>query len=186
MTETFLPPDPPVERPHLAISKFWKNISIFNPYFLMIHLDYSLIFILTVLREFRIFSVFIPKTVFDAYKRREIMDVIDEFRDDVLAYGYFTTDNCETAQLIANSTFNYHKSPPTMCEANLFLFPTKKTICAFLLTFFNFQLRQIHFESGENQRISHFDGIENAGSELHEQEYGNGKNRMFGILSAGL
>lgn len=52
--------------------------------------------------------------VFDAYKRREIMDVIDQYRDDVLAYGYFTTDNCETAQLIANSTFNYHKNPPTM------------------------------------------------------------------------
>lgn len=52
--------------------------------------------------------------VFDAYKRREIMEVIEEYRDDVLAYGYFTTDNTETAQLIANSTFNYHKNPPTM------------------------------------------------------------------------
>lgn len=56
----------------------------------------------------------IPFSVFDAYKRREIMEVIEEYRDDVLAYGYFTTDNCKTAQLIANSTFNYHKNPPTM------------------------------------------------------------------------
>lgn len=42
------------------------------------------------------------------------MEVIELYRDDILAYGYFTTDNCETAQLIANSTFNYHKNPPTM------------------------------------------------------------------------
>ena len=53
-------------------------------------------------------------TAYDAYKYREIMEVIEMYRDDVLAYGYFTTDNPETAQLIANSTFKYCTSPPTM------------------------------------------------------------------------
>lgn len=43
------------------------------------------------------------------------MEIIDQYREDILAYGYFTTENHETAQLIANSTFNYHKNPPTMC-----------------------------------------------------------------------
>lgn len=42
------------------------------------------------------------------------MDFIDVHQDDILAYGYFTTDNHETAQLLANSTFNYHKNKPTM------------------------------------------------------------------------
>lgn len=42
------------------------------------------------------------------------MDLIDEYKDDILAYGYFTTDDFETAELIANSTFSYHKNPPTM------------------------------------------------------------------------
>ncbi|XP_031634237.1 uncharacterized protein LOC116347678 [Contarinia nasturtii] len=44
------------------------------------------------------------------------MDVIEQYRDDVIAYGYFTTANCKTAQLIANSTFNYHKNPPTIYD----------------------------------------------------------------------
>lgn len=67
----------------------------------------------TVLHYYSIFlfNLFI---VFDAYKRHELMGVIEAYRDDVLAYGYFTTDNCETAQLIANSTFDYNKNPPTM------------------------------------------------------------------------
>lgn len=42
------------------------------------------------------------------------MEVIELYRDEILAYGYFTTDNYETAQLVANSTFNYHKNSPTM------------------------------------------------------------------------
>lgn len=42
------------------------------------------------------------------------MEVIQIYREDVIAYGYFTTDNPETAQLIANSTFLYVTNPPTM------------------------------------------------------------------------
>lgn len=71
LTESFLPPDPIPERPHLAIA-------------------------------------------LDAYKRKDIMDIIDTHREDILAYGYFTSDDFSTAQLIANSTFTYHQRPPTM------------------------------------------------------------------------
>lgn len=71
MTESFLPPDPIPERPHLAIA-------------------------------------------FDAYKHKDIMDVIDTHRDNILAYGYFTSDNFSATELIANSTFTYHQRPPTM------------------------------------------------------------------------
>lgn len=46
------------------------------------------------------------------------MDVIEQYSNDVLAYGYFTTDDLTTATLIANSTFNYHKLPPTMYYAH--------------------------------------------------------------------
>lgn len=42
------------------------------------------------------------------------MDIIDMYRDDILAYGYFSTANQETTQLLANSTFNYHQNEPTM------------------------------------------------------------------------
>lgn len=52
--------------------------------------------------------------VFDAYKRKDIMDIIERNRDEILAYGYFTTDDFNSAVLIANSTFTYQKNPPTM------------------------------------------------------------------------
>lgn len=42
------------------------------------------------------------------------MDIISQFPDEILAYGYFTTDDFNTAALIANSTFAYQKNPPTM------------------------------------------------------------------------
>lgn len=51
---------------------------------------------------------------FDAYKRKDIMEVIDSHREDILAYGYFTSDNFSATELIANSTFTYHHRPPTM------------------------------------------------------------------------
>lgn len=52
--------------------------------------------------------------VYDSYKRKELMDVIEQHPDEVLAYGYFTSDDPNAATLIANSTFNYHKVTPTM------------------------------------------------------------------------
>lgn len=52
--------------------------------------------------------------VFDAYKRKDLMNVIDRHREDILAYGYFTNENHEVAELIATSTFNYQQKPPSM------------------------------------------------------------------------
>lgn len=51
---------------------------------------------------------------FDAYKCKDIMEVIDAHREDILAYGYFTSDDFSAPELIANSTFTYHHRPPTM------------------------------------------------------------------------
>lgn len=42
------------------------------------------------------------------------MDIIEQYPEDVLAYGYFTSDDYTTATLIANSTFAYQKNTPTM------------------------------------------------------------------------
>lgn len=42
------------------------------------------------------------------------MDIIEQHPDEVLAYGYFTSDDPSTAILIANSTFLYQKVTPTM------------------------------------------------------------------------
>lgn len=42
------------------------------------------------------------------------MDVIMKYPNEVLAYGYFTTDDPDTATLLADSTFNYQKTTPTM------------------------------------------------------------------------
>lgn len=52
--------------------------------------------------------------IFDAYKRKELMEIVEKNRADILAYGYFTTDDHRCAELIANSTYNYHQKPPTM------------------------------------------------------------------------
>lgn len=54
---------------------------------------------------------------FDAYKRKEIMEVIEQHGEGVLAYGYFTSDDITTATLIANSTFKYNLETPTMLES---------------------------------------------------------------------
>lgn len=42
------------------------------------------------------------------------MDTIEQYPDHILAYGYFTSDDLATATLLANSTFAYQKTTPTM------------------------------------------------------------------------
>lgn len=42
------------------------------------------------------------------------MDLFEQYSDAILAYGYFTTDDPKTAQLIANSTNSYQKKTPNM------------------------------------------------------------------------
>lgn len=51
---------------------------------------------------------------FDAYKRKELMEIIEKNRDDILAYGYFTSDRYDKAEIIATSTYNYQQKPPSM------------------------------------------------------------------------
>lgn len=99
LTEQYLPPDPPVEKPHLAIGKFHFP----SPFIILCNYHSRI-------NNSKIWTLI----AFDAYKWRDIMEIIDMYQDDILAYGYFTTDNHETAQLLANSTFNYHKNMPTM------------------------------------------------------------------------
>lgn len=53
---------------------------------------------------------------FDAYKRREIMEIIEQHGEAILAYGYFTSDDIPNATLIANSTFKYNLETPTMSD----------------------------------------------------------------------
>lgn len=48
------------------------------------------------------------------------MEIIESNKSEVLAYGYFTSEDPETAKLIANSTFKYHLETPTMYVANYF------------------------------------------------------------------
>lgn len=55
---------------------------------------------------------------FESYKRKEIMEIIEQQGDAILAYGYFTSDDIPTATLIANSTFKYNLETATMSERN--------------------------------------------------------------------
>lgn len=47
--------------------------------------------------------------VFDAFKRHELMSQIEAAPDDILAYGFFTTEQPEAASLLATSTFKYER-----------------------------------------------------------------------------
>lgn len=51
---------------------------------------------------------------FEAYKRKDVMEVIEKFPDDILAYGYFTSDDPTAMKLIANSTFKYQTETALM------------------------------------------------------------------------
>lgn len=51
---------------------------------------------------------------FDVFKAKDVFEVCSKYQDAILAYGYFTTDEPNSAQLIANSTRKYQstqKSP---------------------------------------------------------------------------
>lgn len=51
---------------------------------------------------------------FDAYKRNDLMELFEKMPEDILAYGYFTTEVPDTAKLLANSTFKYEKTKRTL------------------------------------------------------------------------
>ena len=44
---------------------------------------------------------------FETYKSADIMAALPDYGDDILAYGYFTSDDPEAALLVANSTLAY-------------------------------------------------------------------------------
>lgn len=48
-------------------------------------------------------------TVFNAQNYMEVLPVINEYRDDVLAYGFFDSDDLNSANLIGNSCDEYQK-----------------------------------------------------------------------------
>ncbi|KAH8396335.1 hypothetical protein KR222_008646 [Zaprionus bogoriensis] len=45
---------------------------------------------------------------FDAYKKKDLMNLVDACRDDVPLYGFFSSDNPQTAVFIANSVDKYN------------------------------------------------------------------------------
>lgn len=47
--------------------------------------------------------------IYDAFKRREVMDVMDQFPDDVMRFGFFTSEDPRTAQLVAKTPANFTK-----------------------------------------------------------------------------
>ncbi|XP_053688533.1 uncharacterized protein LOC128737821 [Sabethes cyaneus] len=52
--------------------------------------------------------------VFDAYKKRDVFEVADKYKRDVMAYGYFTTGDPKTAELIAKTTERYNRLKPNV------------------------------------------------------------------------
>ncbi|XP_022208475.2 actin cytoskeleton-regulatory complex protein PAN1 [Drosophila obscura] len=47
---------------------------------------------------------------FDAFKRREIMNVVERHKSEVPSYGFFTTDDPDDTTLLASSTDRYNNS----------------------------------------------------------------------------
>ncbi|XP_055529749.1 uncharacterized protein LOC129721329 isoform X2 [Wyeomyia smithii] len=52
--------------------------------------------------------------VFDAYKKRDVFEIADKYKRDVMAYGYFTTGDPKTAELIAKTTERYSRLKPNV------------------------------------------------------------------------
>lgn len=53
---------------------------------------------------------------YDAFKRHDIMPLLEQFPKAVMRYGFFTSDVPEEAQLIAKSNIAYEKRKPTETE----------------------------------------------------------------------
>lgn len=54
--------------------------------------------------------------IYDAFKRNDIMEVYHKFKPFMLAYGYFTTDDVNATELIANTTDSYLKKKPMITD----------------------------------------------------------------------
>ncbi|XP_058466424.1 uncharacterized protein LOC131439442 [Malaya genurostris] len=69
--------------------------------------------------------------VFDAYKKRDVFEVVDKYKRDVMAYGYFTTGDPKSAELIAKTTERYSRQKPNVND-KLILKVSKATSHAML------------------------------------------------------
>lgn len=47
--------------------------------------------------------------IFDAIKRNDLMAQFEIGQEDILAYGYFTSESPDDAKLLATSTYKYEK-----------------------------------------------------------------------------
>lgn len=52
--------------------------------------------------------------IFDAFKQRDVFEVIEQHTDDVLAFGFFNSHDPKVAELLAVSVATYEKRKPTM------------------------------------------------------------------------
>ncbi|EDS34478.1 conserved hypothetical protein [Culex quinquefasciatus] len=52
--------------------------------------------------------------VFDAYKKRDVFEVAEKYKRDVISYGFFTTGDPKTAELIAKTTERYVRLKPNV------------------------------------------------------------------------
>uniref|UniRef100_A0A034VR51 Thioredoxin domain-containing protein 3-like protein n=1 Tax=Bactrocera dorsalis TaxID=27457 RepID=A0A034VR51_BACDO len=57
---------------------------------------------------------------FDAYKKRDLISVMERLKDDVPRYGFFTSDEAEDAKLIANSATKYAGLPQNPTDKIVF------------------------------------------------------------------
>lgn len=46
---------------------------------------------------------------YDAFKRREVMEVMEQYEQDVMRYGFFTSEDAKNAKLIAKTSPNFEK-----------------------------------------------------------------------------
>lgn len=52
--------------------------------------------------------------MFDAYKKRDVFEVAEKYKRDVISYGFFTTGDPKTAELIAKTTERYVRLKPNV------------------------------------------------------------------------
>ncbi|KAL5292066.1 NME8 family protein [Megaselia abdita] len=64
---------------------------------------------------------------FDAHKTRQITNIMNKNPEDILHYGYFTSDDPEEAKLIANSIPNYQNVTPKNVTDKIVLKVSKQT-----------------------------------------------------------
>lgn len=47
---------------------------------------------------------------YDAYRRKEILEVMNQYQQDVMRYGFFTSENPKNAQLVAKTIPKFEKA----------------------------------------------------------------------------